>query len=134
MTLPANGFSWLSANFQGVDTLQFQSGRKYGGTALGGWWLMDNFTTSANIQWNGGSGNWSNPSLWSPAPPQPGDNVTIPAGSNITVDTDTGQLGTLTINSPDSTLNVTGGNLSASYIVVQDGTVERGQPERHEGL
>jgi len=39
------------------------------------------------------SGNWSNPNIWSPSPPQDGDDVLHPAGYTVYLDTDTPQLG-----------------------------------------
>ena len=120
MPLSPTGFTYLTANFQGVDALYFYSGA-YGDMK---WWLMDNFSASTAANWKGGSGNWNTPSLWTTGLPQPGDMVTLPDNSNVTLNTDSGLIESLLLNKPNTTLTVTdGGTLQAGYFVVKDGTL-----------
>ena len=70
-----------------------------------------------NDIWNGGTGNWTNASMWSNGVPTASSNVLIdngnPSHSAVTVDTNPAQCNNLTINSDDS---LTVGNGQALYV------------------
>jgi hypothetical protein len=73
--------------------------------------------SAQNDIWNGGTGNWTNASMWSNGVPTASSNVLIdngnPSHSAVTVDTNPAQCNNLTIDSEDS---LTVGNGQALYV------------------
>src|SRR5260370_32478609 len=73
--------------------------------------------SAQNDVWNGGTGNWTNASMWSNGVPTASSNVLIdngnPSHSAVTVHTNPAQCNNLTINTDDS---LTVGNGQALYV------------------
>ncbi|MBK6840026.1 MAG: hypothetical protein IPG90_18550 [Bacteroidetes bacterium] len=78
------------------------------------------------------SGNFTNPAIWSPAPPVAGQFITVNSGLTLTVDSITPNIGDLIINgtvivsSTSSSILVSGGNITVNSgsLLENDGRID----------
>lgn len=92
-------------------------------------WLIDDVILTGTActpgTWIGGtSGNYNNPSNWCGGVPSPGSNLTIPAGTTVTLDGSTEvEVGNLTINTTGALLLPLTAKLTVNGVLTNNGTM-----------